>query len=140
MRARQPGPVGGVRDARFGVDARPKRGGIQGLEYPGHLPSQGRGETPTGRGYFGKKFLTPEERRARALQWGNQTDRQGGQSRLSGLPALRFAVQGVPQGPVQPAQVQGDQALPARTAPSTFGAQDTPHQDSGNPGGAPSQQ
>ncbi|KAF7910299.1 uncharacterized protein EAE98_012116 [Botrytis deweyae] len=144
MSAHQPGPVGGLRGARFGGDAVPRRGG-HGLDYPGHLPSRGRGGAPT-RGYLGNNFLTRSERRARALQSGSQTFGQGGQSRQSrqslppGLPALNFGEQGLLQRSARPAQAQGGQNLPAGSPSSTFGAQGTPHQNPGNPGGAPNQQ
>ncbi|KAF7867156.1 uncharacterized protein EAF02_009942 [Botrytis sinoallii] len=123
----------------LGGGAVPRRGG-HSLDYPGHLPSRGRGGAPT-RGYLGNNFLTREERRARASQSGSQTFGQGGQQSLPpGLPALNFGEQGLPQRSARPAQAQGGQNLPAGPPYSTFGAQGTPHQNPGNPGGAPNQQ
>lgn len=160
MSARRYDSVGGVHDASFEVDGVPRHGGSHGLEYPGHLPSRGRGGAPR-RGYLGTRFLAIEERRARDSQLGSQTLGQGGQSQLYGLPALQFGEQGLPirsvqlpyglpalqfgeQGlpirSVQPAQAQGSPTLPAGPPSSTFEAQGTPHQNSGNPGGAPNQQ
>ncbi|KAF7917137.1 hypothetical protein BELL_0164g00040 [Botrytis elliptica] len=141
MSARQHGPVGGVRDARSGGGAVPRRGG-HGLDYPGHLPSRGRGGAPTRgrggaptrgrggaptRGYLGKKFLSIEERRARASQSGSQTFGQGGQQSLPpGLPALTFGEQGLPQRSARPAQAQGGQSLPPGLPALTFGEQGLP--------------